>query len=599
MKVLNVIHYPVFGGPHNEVLRSASPLGRRGWDSITVLPDEPGSGAERLRAAGLDVVQLPLHRLRAKRDPVPHLGLALTFLPEVLHIGQLIKRLDPDLVRVMGLVNPHGGLATRLAGRPVVWQVVDTRLPPLVRRVATSIARPLADAFLFDGQAVADLHNANRFSQPSFTYFPPVDTTLFSPSPDRRLHTRLALGIPLDAHVMGTVSNLSPHKGLEYFIEAAARVHVQVDNVWFLVVGASYASHRGYLARIKRQIAESVLPPERVIFTGAVPDPEQYYPAMDVKLITSPPRSEGTTTTALEAFACGVPVISTDVGAVAEVVDAGRNGLLVPPLDAAAIADATAVLLTDKDRLASMSRCARRSALERFAVERYCDVVIEACEAARDHHGARQTRTWAVSTPVATNAGYAHGKGHGPVRERSIVQPARAQIMTHAAGRLRIARPLLPRTKRPRRILTGPLRGCKLVTSWYEYPAGLLGYTESALLRWLSATVRPGQTWLDVGAHYGYTALALARLVGPSGRVFAFEPLPATVDCLRETRRLNQIDHLRVVPFGLAEPDNAGHMDVAVERGMANPLNEAASDVSAVTMACLDKVWDDLSEGDA
>lgn len=170
--------------------------------------------------------------------------------------------------------------------------------------------------------------------------------------------------------------------------------------------------------------------------------------------------------------------------------------------------------------------------------------------------------------------------------------------MSHVAERLRIARPLLPRTRRPRRILAGPLRGCRLVTSWYEYPAGLLGYTESSLLRWLSTTVRPGQTWLDVGAHYGYTALALARLVGPSGRVFAFEPVASTVECLRETRRLNNLDHLRILPLGLADPDNGGHMNVVLERGMATPLTEAASRVSTVTIVCLDQVWEDLSEGD-
>ena len=432
MKVLNVIHYPVFGGPHNEVLRSAALLRRRGWESITILPDEPGSAADRLRAAGLEVVQVPLHRLRAKPDPRLHLGLTLTFFPEVQRIRELIKRLDADVVKVMGLVNPHGGVAARLAGRPIVWQVVDTGLPPFVRQVATSIARPLADAFLFNGQGVAELHDAaHRFSQPSFTYFPPVDTTLFSPSPERGLRTRRALGIPSDAYVVGTVSNLSPQKGLECLIEAAARIHVGVDNVWFLVVGASYASHRRYLARLKTQIAESVLPAERVIFTDAVPDPEQYYPAMNVKLVTSPPRSEGTTTTALEALACGVPVISTDVGAVAEVIDIGRTGIVVPPLDAAAIADATVAILTDQDRRASMSECARRSAIERFGVERYCDVVSEACEAARDHQAARQRRTSAAWASVAGTAGHGCALSQGSGRKGDHREPVKRRVQRY------------------------------------------------------------------------------------------------------------------------------------------------------------------------
>ncbi len=428
MKVLNVIHYPVFGGPHNEVLRSAAMLGHRGWESITVLPDEPGSGADRLREAGLEVVQLPLHRLRGKRDPRLHAELALTFFPEILQLRQLIRRLDIDLVKILGLVNPHAGLAARLARTPVLWQILDTSLPPLVRGLATFIARPLADAFLLNGQALANLYDAaHRFSQPWSTYLPPVDTTLFCPSVERGLRTRRALGVPFSAKVVGTVSNLSPQKGIEYFIDAATRIHPRVDNVWFLVVGASYASHRHYLARLKAQVAESGLPSDRVIFTGAVADPEQYYPAMDVKLITSPPRSEGTTTTALEAFACGVPVIATRVGGVPEVIDAGGTGLVVHPSDPAAIAEATVALLTDEGRRAAMSGCARRSAIDRFSVEKYCDVVVKVCDAARDHHAARERRKWAASALAAVGSSPARTLGQGSVREGHLVEPLKQQ----------------------------------------------------------------------------------------------------------------------------------------------------------------------------
>jgi len=77
-------------------------------------------------------------------------------------------------------------------------------------------------------------------------------------------------------------------------------------------------------------------------------------------------------------------------------------------------------------------------------------------------------------------------------------------------------RPLLPRKIRPMRILGGPLRGQLIVTSWHDYPAAIVGRTELQLLKWFEAHVRKGQTWLDVGAHYGYTAIALSRLVGPT-----------------------------------------------------------------------------------
>lgn len=61
--------------------------------------------------------------------------------------------------------------------------------------------------------------------------------------------------------------------------------------------------------------------------------------------------------------------------------------------------------------------------------------------------------------------------------------------------------------------MSGPLRGVWLVTSWHDYLAGLTGHTERALLGWFEQHVQPGETWLDVGAHYGYTAFAIARRV--------------------------------------------------------------------------------------
>src|SRR6266568_1468864 len=114
-----------------------------------------------------------------------------------------------------------------------------------------------------------------------------------------------------------------------------------------------------------------------------------------------------------------------------------------------------------------------------------------------------------------------------------------------AEGRLKAQiRRLLPRTVRPHRIWGGQLRGLRIVTSWHDYPGAITGRTERALLTWFENNVRPGETWLDVGAHYGYTAIALSRLVGTQGRVFAFEPMVATAGYLAKTRTINDLVQL-------------------------------------------------------
>ncbi|MCL4410138.1 MAG: hypothetical protein M1356_07500, partial [Gammaproteobacteria bacterium] len=116
-------------------------------------------------------------------------------------------------------------------------------------------------------------------------------------------------------------------------------------------------------------------------------------------------------------------------------------------------------------------------------------------------------------------------------------------------------RRFLPRQVGQQRIWNGLLKGYSIVTSWHDYPAAILGYTERPLLTWFTQNVRPGETWLDIGAHYGYTAIALCRLVGNTGRVYAFEPLLSTAGYLAQTRVLNQFSQLTVVPFALAAPD--------------------------------------------
>src|SRR5947209_667206 len=118
----------------------------------------------------------------------------------------------------------------------------------------------------------------------------------------------------------------------------------------------------------------------------------------------------------------------------------------------------------------------------------------------------------------------------------------RVRLLTVSNVRLKEAvRSALPAKLRPHSILAGPLRGASIYTSWHDYPGAILGTTERPLLEWFGRNVLPGETWIDIGAHYGYTAIALCRLVGPAGRVFAFEPVLSTAGCVARTRELNSL----------------------------------------------------------
>ncbi len=159
-------------------------------------------------------------------------------------------------------------------------------------------------------------------------------------------------------------------------------------------------------------------------------------------------------------------------------------------------------------------------------------------------------------------------------------------------------RAFLPRRIRAHTIRRGPLRGARLHTSWHDYPGAILGTTEASLLAWFARHVKSGETWLDVGAHYGYTSIALAKLVGARGRVFAFEPVAATAACIARTRELNQLSQLRVVPVGLSSDPEIARHSLPLSRGMANSIGSPTAPHAEIPAVSLDSMWESLSEGD-
>jgi FkbM family methyltransferase len=170
--------------------------------------------------------------------------------------------------------------------------------------------------------------------------------------------------------------------------------------------------------------------------------------------------------------------------------------------------------------------------------------------------------------------------------------------MKTASGLKEQVRKLLPREPREHRILFGRLQGAPIVTSWHDYPGAILGRTERPLLAWFHRNARRSETWIDVGAHYGYTALALSRIVGPSGRVLAFEPVASTAQCLERTRALNGLTQLTVLPVALDSCRERQSVSLPTFRGMADStLVNSKHDTQAIESISFDALWPMLAGG--
>jgi len=153
--------------------------------------------------------------------------------------------------------------------------------------------------------------------------------------PVDRTQARTALGLPADAPVLVSVGGLCERKGFHRVIDCLPALHAQGTPAHLLVVGGP-SPEGDWTDRLQAQVRELGLA-DRVHFTGPVPpqDLHRVLSAADVFVLAT--RNEGWANVFLEAMACGLPVVTTDVGGNAEVVSRPELGTVVPFGDAAAL----------------------------------------------------------------------------------------------------------------------------------------------------------------------------------------------------------------------------------------------------------------------
>jgi glycosyltransferase involved in cell wall biosynthesis len=208
-----------------------------------------------------------------------------------------------------------------------------------------------------------------------------VDTQLFAPDDDDRQNIRETLGFGPEDVVVGCVANLTPQKGLETFLDVARSVHRARAKVRFAIFGAPMTSHEEYAERLMAS-AHELRTEDRLLQLPVAGDVSRHVRALDVFLATPGPRSEGISTTILEAMSSGVPVVSTDVGAIREALQHGTDGLLVPAGDRGALVSSVLRLADDAQLRERMGAASRERALQTFDLERCADVHASAFEAA-------------------------------------------------------------------------------------------------------------------------------------------------------------------------------------------------------------------------
>lgn len=354
------------GGMEMRMAQEGRYLRAAGLESVLAVAPFRGARPwlQGLRAAGQSVLEFSpppvFEQWRWRR---------LNRLRAVLWYTRRLRKAHPALVHVAYCWTSYGSTALWLASRCALPAVISVH-NAFPREAINAWHEPLMR------QAFAGVRGVYAVSRSALEHFlaiyrdylPPaarqavipngIDTRRFHPSREARRATRAAWGVPDDAPLIGCVGRLSPQKRPDQLIYLLKALLPGFPGLVLVFAGS------GPLERALRRRADAVGVADHVIFAGFQSEVEKVLPALDLHLLLS--RREGFGIATIEAMACGVPCVASDVPGNADVLGGSAGGLLVPADDLHATAATVAALLADPARRLYMAEQGRAEVCARY-----------------------------------------------------------------------------------------------------------------------------------------------------------------------------------------------------------------------------------------
>lgn len=370
------------GGSAENTYLTLIGLSRAGYDLVLVTgpSDDSQSGErereavrtnlERAERAGIRIVRIRglVRNMKLGGDLSAFLELLRVVRvekPRIVHThtskAGILGRWAAWLCRVPVIVHtPHGHVFWGYFGP------LETKLYVTLEKITARITDRI---IALTGQERDD-HLRFRVAPPEkfVTIHSGVDLSRFDAALYDRSKIRIELDIPPGDLVVGTAGRLTPVKGHVHLIAAAAKILAVHPDTTFVLLGD------GELKGRLIEQAEALGLAGKVRFPGWRPDVAAVMSAFDVFAL--PSLNEGMGRVLVEAMALSRPVVASRTGGITDLVEDGRNGLLVPPGDAGALADAILRLLGDAALRAAMGGEGRRRA-EIYSTERMVEKIEE------------------------------------------------------------------------------------------------------------------------------------------------------------------------------------------------------------------------------
>jgi len=377
LKVLNVIFDERIGGPQLRVLSIAKQLKSRRIATTVVIPKGHSAFRRQLQMEGIGVYQIPLYRLRDSRNPFVHLKWLIFFWPSIVRIIQIIWREQIDIVHTNGIAHLQAAIAAKLAGVKLVWHLNDINTPRLLIKLIKPLVEGWADGIAVASHAVTNHYWLGDPPERKFIQYAPVDVKKFTNQDGPT--DKLLQGLKRSGVLICSVGNINPYKGHRYLIEALAQIAKTYPQVHLVIVGGVLENRLDYYNDLKLIVGKLGIQ-DKVSFLGQRDDVPRILNASDIYV--HPSLAEACPMAVLEAMAVGKPIVATQVGGVPEMIENLKTGMLVPPEDPNALADAIEWVIGNLDASRLFGVEAQKKARDIFDLEKctqrhfdmYCQV---------------------------------------------------------------------------------------------------------------------------------------------------------------------------------------------------------------------------------
>lgn len=292
----------------------------------------------------------------------------------------IIKRYKVVMIHANSFITAiYASVPAKFFKRPLVWHMHDIIEPGFFNKVFIRYAA-------WGAERIVCVSGAVRKRLLEFGVNPDKCRTVYNAvTPDvsqdirKSSSFREEFNIDENTHLVGIIGNVCKQKAQFVFLEAAFEVLKVFKNVVFVIVGDVLTEcDVSYKAQLESFIIAHRIE-NKIIFTGFREDVKQIIGSLEI-LVHPPILPEALGLVILEAMMQEKPVVASDIGGIPEIMSDGFNGLLVPPGDAHALAEAVCKLLGDPEMRKRLGREGKKAAAGKFAPDNFLKGIMDIYE---------------------------------------------------------------------------------------------------------------------------------------------------------------------------------------------------------------------------